>query len=367
MSQPTGQFPDETYFHGLRDNPDSSLAVVYDEFRQVILEKLGSVGCPADQAGKFFQLAVFDLSRLAREGKIPAETSVQELLETLAQQHFALSQGSGFETAAEKLTEEENLRRTQQKFEAWNRLEQLDADCRRKLLQPVDDTSAGLPIDQLGQERLNTCTAEFRQLLPAAELPETGLPDWARAALADPAGYTVWQRASILESDWSTGLPAPAESNRIWRWAIGIFLIAVVGYGIYHFYARPTTAAEVFADNFDPPGSFMEDLRGRYGDEMGNDSVAARPSTCLLLLREADAYYQANEYQAAVDPLLLIVLDSASICHSDAWFFLSILHLKLDDPSTAIQCLAKIDDLGHYGQDLYWYQALAFVQLAKEN
>jgi hypothetical protein len=41
--------------------------------------------------------------------------------------------------------------------------------------------------------------------------------------------------------------------------------------------------------------------------------------------------------------------------------------LQLDEPELTVQCLAKIPDLDRFGEDLYWYQALAFVKIAVQN
>jgi hypothetical protein len=54
-------------------------------------------------------------------------------------------------------------------------------------------------------------------------------------------------------------------------------------------------------------------------------------------------------------------------CRSDALFALGIVNLKREEPGEALQCLAKIDNIEAYGEDLYWYQSLAFVQLAKQS
>lgn len=39
----------------------------------------------------------------------------------------------------------------------------------------------------------------------------------------------------------------------------------------------------------------------------------------------------------------------------------------MNDPALTIECLSNIEDLSRYGEDIYWYQALAFVKLAAEN
>ncbi|MCB9305774.1 MAG: hypothetical protein H6565_04195 [Lewinellaceae bacterium] len=41
--------------------------------------------------------------------------------------------------------------------------------------------------------------------------------------------------------------------------------------------------------------------------------------------------------------------------------------LGQDQPALALECFAKIEDLEHFGEDIYWYQALAIVKLAEIN
>ena len=380
MTYTTGQFPNETYLNGLRDNPESTLAVVYDEFRRPVISAVTARGGSEADGAVFFQAAAVDAARLARAGQAPAIIPVLQWLEALSLAHYRdwlEERGQSVpiegelpeENIAAMLPDSAALRNTRSHIFAWKRLQRLEPACRQQLLEqaqlPAEETpDAGEPEHP---ENQSDCTRQYlTQLQNTAAAPET-LPEWALAALRDREGYAVWKRTQALENQWSAGEPVAQEPSRIWPWAIIALLVVAVGYGAYQFFYRPKTAAEVFADNFAPPPSLLDDLGARYGAEMGNDSVTARPNECMRLLQEADVYYRAKEFEAALDPLLLIVLDSTSICQSDAWYFLGIIQLELEDPATAIQCFAKIEDLTRYGEDLYWYQALAFVQLAKEN
>lgn len=375
VTHQNGQFPNETYITGLRDNPESTLAVVYDEFRRPLIRTLTGMGAEETDAAAFFQSAVLDASRFARLGAIPPELSFFEFLLQLGIAHYTdwLEENdqpqpdtpppAGSTILSKLMPDGAALRLTRRRIFAWQCLELVDADCHEAWLHsaPSDpDTPAEGTVT-------DGCRQQFLRALQQTDTPLDDIPDWALQAVDDPEDYAIWQRTQELEQEWAAAVPAVQESNRIWRWAMAVLLLVAVGYGAYQLIFRPKTAAEVFADNFAPPKSLVEDLDARYGPEMGNDSVTSRPNRCLQLLREADAYYRAKEYQAAMDPLLLIVLDSTSICQSDAWYFLGIVQLQLEDPTTAIQCFAKIEDLNRYGEDLYWYQALAFVQLAKEN
>lgn len=373
VTNSTGQFPNETYLNGLRDNPESTLAVLYDEFRKPVIQAISTLGGSDADGAVFFLAAANDAARLARAGEAPVHVPVFEWIKALAIAHYRdWLQERGQTTPSQDdsmtlaLPGTEALRLTRRRIFAWKRLHRLDHDCRQSLLEqaremPSEETEVAPP----GKE--TDCVKQYLTHLQTAGAPLTEMPDWVLEALRDQEAYTVWQRTQTLENQWSAGQPAAPESNRTWPWAIAALLLVAIGYGAYQFFYRPKTAAEVFADNFAPPPSLLGDLESRYGAELGNDSVTARPNECMRLLQEADVYYRAKEFESALDPLLLIVLDSNSICQSDAWYFLGIIQLELEDPATAIQCFAKIEDLTRYGEDLYWYQALAFVQLAKEN
>lgn len=376
---PTGQFPNETYLNGLRDNPGPTLAVVYDEFRMPVIQAILDQGGTEESAAIAFQYAVNDAASMGRQGALPETVAFFPFLKALSLAHFfamktqTADAGEQPDEAAEThvenipgLPEKAALEHSRQKQFAWQKLQQLSPGCRKTILEVANNGEAAQTDTEA--EKRNECQAAYLKLLaPESGEPLEEMPSWAATAIQDRDGYAIWQRTQTLEDEWKAGPPAPPESNRIWRWAVGILLLVAIGYGVFQFYFRPKTAAEVFADNFDPPTSLLADLESRYGAEMGNDSSGAQPSECLMLLREADVYYQANKYEAALDPLTMIAMGPSSICQSDAWFFLGIIQLKLEDPVEAIRCLAKIEDLGRYGEDLYWYQALAFVQLAKEN
>lgn len=380
MTNTTGQFPNETYLTGLRDNPESTLAVVYDEFRRPVINAVMARGGSEADGAVFFQAAAVDAARLARAGQAPAQIPVFEWLKALSLAHYrdwlqergqpmSLEDELPEEQIAAILPDSAALQNTRSYIFAWKRLQRLEPACRQQLFeaaqQSVEETPYSAEAEQA--ENQSDCTRQYlSHLQKTASAPDT-MPEWALAALRDREGYAVWKRTQALENQYSAGEPAAQEPNRIWPWVIIALLVAAIGYGAYQFFSRPKTAAEVFADNFSPPASLLEDMGERYGAEMGNDSVTARPNECMRLLQEADVYYRAKEFESALDPLLLIVLDSTSICQSDAWYFLGIIQLELEDPATAIQCFAKIEDLTRYGEDLYWYQALAFVQLAKEN
>ena len=83
---------------------------------------------------------------------------------------------------------------------------------------------------------------------------------------------------------------------------------------------------------------------------------------------KAERFYGEKNYREAAAVLLEMREDeSLEICQSDALFGLAIVNLTMGDPMQSLQYLAKIENIEAYGEDLYWYQSLAFVQLAKQN
>jgi tetratricopeptide (TPR) repeat protein len=113
-----------------------------------------------------------------------------------------------------------------------------------------------------------------------------------------------------------------------------------------------------------PPESFMSDRRLRYAADEDSSQARLQNNDCERLIQESDQLYQDGQFEAAQEPLLLLVLDSAGACQSDGWYFLSLLRLELGDPATAIECLTKIEDLDHYGDDIQWYMAVSLLQLS---
>lgn len=184
----------------------------------------------------------------------------------------------------------------------------------------------------------------------------------------EPDGYRVWRIAGEIERNWQKNA-APQQSaepvaNKIWRIGLILLLLLTGGYAVYTYISRPP---DLFHDNFSPPESLWADHRLRY--EAAADS-AGRPDfgeICASLLQEADQQYRAGRFEAAQDPLLLLVLDTIPSCQSDAWFYLALLRLEQNDPVTAIDCLTKIEDLEHFSEDITWYMALSMVMLEKQE
>jgi hypothetical protein len=189
------------------------------------------------------------------------------------------------------------------------------------------------------------------------------------AALTDSKGYELWQKMQVIERKISAGLPVIEPPRRIQRTeyiARLVFGALLLGCIAWIFWPRGSKQAkEVYKDVFAPPESIMADLERRYGPDLAFDSVTVRPPLCTEILRQADDDYKKKNYSGALYTIGDLYENGDLLCQSDALFYMGVIFLQLEEPNKTIACFAKIEDLERYGEDLYWYQALAFVKKAE--
>lgn len=310
MNEPSGGSPHDSLFDGLRLADEAAVQAIYDQFRRPFVMTMVEKGVTPAEAQTLFQAAVVTLA-----GDASSEPpSMYAALTQLAKAHLDHPR-----------VEDE---------EAESEIPDADGD-------PLADTLSNMQR-------------------------------WAAdPSLEDEYGvdYRVWRKLSTLaaagpatgETQQKSAEPA---ANKFWRLAMAALLLLTGGYAVYQWASRP---ADLFKDNFAPPESLMADHRLRY--EAATDSSGQTPyEACDQLLQEADRLYQAGSFEAAQDPLLLLVLDSAAVtCQSDAWYYLALLRLKMDDPATSIECLSKIEDLEHFGEDIQWNMALSMLLLSEQE
>lgn len=394
MTHPTANLPNEVYLNGLLAADQQTLEYIYTEFRPAIVRAVTANGGSHADGGVFFQTALYEVAALARTGQINGDTPFFPQLKALALVHFRdwleergqpgspITEASteSEENAAEFhftpepgliIPDSEGLRLSRRKIFAWKKLDRLDAASRKELL----DWAALPPVSgdpQQHSDWQHPATARYRALLQstAAVTPETGLPEWSLAALQDAEGYKLWQAAQQLESRIDAGLPVVAQQNRSNRteWILrGLFAALLLITVVWFFLFRGKTPGKVYKDHFAPPASIVEDLQTRYGADMAFDSATARSEGCTDMFRRADAFYKTKNYTEAAALLEDITNYSEPACQSDAWFYLGLVSLQLDDPGFTLACFSKIEDLERYGDDLYWFQALAFVKIAEKR
>ncbi len=305
----------EYYINGLREADEGVLASVFAEFQQTVVRAVAALG-GSEAAGKvFFKTAIAEAARMSAAGELPAGTPFFLQIKTLATAHYK-----------DWLAERE---------------------------QPLPETEH----------------EEIDFEIPASKtLRETRqkIADWKKGEQTHDKFYPLWEKMRHLENRFAEGKTSKPTSKLARNLFIFLALL-LAGCLVWLYVFRAKTPAEVYDDNFAPPESIMADLRARYGAERGNDSVSSRQSACEFYLREADDFYKAKDYESAQAVLFEALHEELAVCHSDALFYVGIIALVQEDPELTLECFSKIEDLEHFGEDIYWYQALAFVKLAEKN
>lgn len=331
MEEVPESFSNDTYFDGLRTADDDALHLIYGAFRRPIVRAVTALGGSEAAGGIFFQTAVIEAARQARKGTHPLDIPFPAYLKALAITHFR-------DWLAEREQEQPTVEES---------------------LPEEPDTSAYMP--------------------PSEQLRATraAIMAWRRPAKSDaihhddPDGHRLWQQMRVYERRISDGEPIagtpPARSRWMVYTAVGI-LFTFGGIMAYNFFSRTQTPEEVYQSNFNPPKSIMADLARLGNTGIEEDSTAEQRAICTQKMEEADVVYMAKNYKAAADQLAeLTSEENYPACQSDALFYLGIIGLQIERPSLTLQCFSKIDNLERYGEDMYWYQALAFVKLASQN
>ena len=354
---------------GLAAADSQSLQFIFTEIRPSISKAVQSIGGSSADGNVFFQAALIDLAHLMRNNNVPENIEIKDALTTLAKQHYISWNNRNTDAPPpdpeaapnepEWLPNESEFKNTRQHIYVWKSLNKLSSGCKATLLEtPVEEET--------------TCKTELAIALhpPKSNTPpDTTLPDYAQAALNRKTDYSIWTTIRKYEENIEQGLSidgkAPKTDTTIAKYAFITALFMTLGYAIFNYFNSPKPAEEIFKQNFEPPQSLLADMNKRFENDT---SGIVKPERCTEIFAQADQFYSQKNYAAARD-LILEIPDNESLetCRSDAFFALGIISLKREDPGDALQFLAKIENIEAYGEDLYWYQALAFVQLAKRS
>ncbi|HMX40841.1 MAG TPA: hypothetical protein PKD78_10955, partial [Saprospiraceae bacterium] len=391
MTHPTGKLPNEQYLNGLRHADLDTLIHIYTEFRAPIMRVVSSLGGSEADGAIFFRAAVVEAGRQARAGELPAESPIFYQLRELAVAHFrdwqqereeqssAMSPPPEPPSAAEEATpmpvweslsapssqEEEEpadpsfspsppkgadaavpvvppvetLRHTRRSIYAWRHFERLDGRQQS---------------DVLGAAQYGTDSSSLQHYLSSMNLSMSAgtlMPTWMGQALLDREGYAFWKKTQDLERRISNREPlsgAPKAGSQKWGlWIMGLLGLWLVGSWAYERLSRDAAPQEVYQEHFQPPASILDDLRKRQAaDTMSLEPLPERPGACEDMLSQADANYREKDYRAAATVLYRLAEDeSLSACHADAWFYLGVVALQMEEPDLTLQCFAKIDNL----------------------
>jgi hypothetical protein len=344
----------------------------------VVKAVVAAGGSYAD-GGTFFRVAVIQTARLLHSGQYPADFAIFLVLKNLAlsqyrdwlsekgQESTTIPEYSAEDSSLQALLPaQEAMREIRQQVRAKRQFTKLNLEDQRQMLslanslaQPGSEATTLEISPFVGSiDRYKTLLEERNQIW------ESPLPPWVVTPLTDSHFHQIWSACEALERRlYSSQIPASSENKTI-RNAFIVFVLLTLGYAVYTWISRDRTPTEVYENNFQPPASLLEDLAARYA----KDSLAPiRPEACVIAFTEADAFYKKREWRNAATALAAVLTDSLAPCHSDAYFYLAIVGLQLERPELTLDCIAKIEDLDRFGEDIYWYMALAYVKIAAQD
>lgn len=358
---------------GLLNLDPKIIKQIFDEFREPAIRAVGRQGCGRADGEVFFQVGLLEASNLLRKGQWSEGISFGDYIQTLAISHYQdwleeRGQILGSASTDSALTSDEqdlfmpdsaSMRLTRRKIFAWKSLKQLSGECQKLLSdsQPTDHS-------------LDKCLDEWKSALQLKSQPsdlggeKSILPDWAEAARYDIQGFKLWKEIDFLDRQRTTFMadpPKPSKNGKIKAALIGLLAFGLIGLGIYR-WTHQQDEGKVFNDHFEMPKSITEDLKTRVN---ADSIVPELPEFCENLLEKADKLYVKKDYTGAAEPLLDMLNDSSGYCQSEAYFYLGIIGLELERPEFAIRYFSKVEDLERFGEDVFWYQGLALVQMSE--
>ncbi len=379
MTDTTTQTPNESYYEGLRHTDAGVFAAIYTEFRKPVTQAISAAGGSSADGSTFFRVAVIHAASLAQAQKLDESIPVFELLKNLAEAHFRdWAQEKNVElpspapvAEAEPVSQIElpdagARHEFRQIIRAKRQFTRLEPACQKTVQELAKDAAINIADPRLHNDRTEACREKYRKTLGLSpeDWPDP-LPTWAITALSNEPFQRSWSAAEAIESRLAMGLPAiPRKQSNVTRYVLIGLGLALLGFGIWSYLHPTISPKEVYDENFKPPTSIMADRSARFAKDTLPE---ARVELCEQLFEQADGYYKSGDYKDAADVLYTLLSGETEQCKSDACFYLAIIALQLEQPGITVEYLAKIPDLERFGEDLYWYQALAFVKLAAQN
>lgn len=374
MNMPDAIFPLETYLNGLQNADEAVVEGLYNEFRLPVTRAVEAAGGSYADGNTFFRVAVIQTAQLVQEGNYPELTPIGLYIKHLSiaqYQDWLTEKGQDLPPKPVPEPEElgiiqalpnpEALRVARKQIRAKRLWTRLSTDDQQKVVAVAarlgaSDTTLVLSDAEIGSlSRYKTILGE-----QASEWEQT-LPPWAAFPLTSGPFQAIWSACESVEKRIESSQIPQSGANKAILYAFLGLVILTFGYSLIQWLMRDKTPAEVYDNHYNPPKSIIADLDARYAQ----DSIAPiRPERCQIAFQEADQYYQKKEWRAAARSLAEMMNDSLLECQTDALFYLAIVGLELERPDLSLECIAKMDDLERYGEDIYWYMALAYVQKA---
>lgn len=327
MNHPSANFANEIYLDGLRKADATVVEALYGEFRQAVTRAVETAGGNYADGNTFFRVAVIQTAVLANRNEYPAETPIFFYLKNLAVAQYR-----------------DWLEEKEQELLPLPELEEAE----KNMLEVLPDKMQ---------------CREFRALIKAKR-QSTALPLAERQQVGDEHFNTVWSLCETIERRLSAGQIPDSGENKTIRNAFLLLVLLTVGYAAFTWFTRDQSPETVYQNNFQPPPGILEDMAKRYA----NDTIAPeKPGFCKEAFERADGYYQKKQWRETAETLSAMMDQSYPECQSDALFYLAIVSLQLDRPAWTLSCISKIEDLERFGEDIYWYMALAYVKIAAED
>ena len=380
MEDQNAIFPQETYLNGLQNADSSVVDALYNEFRQPVTKAVESAGGSYADGNTFFRVALIHTAGLVKNGRYPQAAAITVFLKTLAVAHYKdwlalkgqtpqeIHEPSAVEETSMQfsLPDSESLQEFRRQIRAKRQFGKLSVEDQRTLQHLANVQVVSGPLETTPVLANNQGAVErFKRLLDEPkEAWESGLPSWAVTALTDVHFDQIWSACEALERRlYSSQIPQSNENKTI-KYAFLAFVLLTIGYSLFTWLTRDKSPAEVYENYFKPPESILDDMSARYA----KDSVAVeRPEACTIAFSQAEAHYKKREWRDAASALMGMMEDSLSTCQSDALFYLGIVGLQMERPELTLDCISNIENLEHFGEDIYWYMALAYVKLAVQD
>jgi hypothetical protein len=242
------------------------------------------------------------------------------------------------------------LTRTRRHIFVWKGLLALPPSTQQSLLSATPSHAASMALS----DRL--------RLRPTDERPE-----WITSALNEHELREFWQKSNEIEHRRYNMVDG--DSNPTFRGVakyVFVFLLcSLIGAGAYWWLNKPKPVEkDLFEANFQRPESILSDMKARHSDS----TLAARPQECQEVFEKVDELYRAEQWQDAAN-LIAQMLDNPSLaeCQSDASYFLAVMHIERGNPEIGLMLLGSIEDIESFGEDLYWYQTLAYIKIAQSD
>ncbi|MCB0524085.1 MAG: hypothetical protein H6576_05075 [Lewinellaceae bacterium] len=374
MSNSSNSFSDESIYHDLSVLDPASFEAVYAECRRLVARAVNLAGGSMSDGFTFFRVALIHTAFLATENRLDTSIPISTFLESLATAHFkdwAKEKQIELHVETEEpenpaLPDDASRSAFREQVRARRQWAGMESPCKKTLLELAKDASINVAPKVNKDSAAANCLEQYRKLLNSEDPAwSEGLPSWAVVALTDKPFQKAWSIAENIEGRISMGLsPTPEPESKSNRYVLILLGVILLGYAAWWFFDPSLSPGEVYNKNFEPPTSILADRDARLVRDSLDDNV---PPACLEMLQEADRHYKQKDYYEAANVLYPVADEEESACQSEALFYLAIIALQLEDPGATIDCLARISDIESFGEDIYWYQALAFVKIAAIN